>query len=286
MSALAPRWPISIPALSIPALSIVALLAIAPAHAAGAGQAAGAQGESAGPNTVIAVVNGRELTFSDFNAFVNTRIGAQQRQVGLNPKQTNALFVEYINRELVYQDAVKRGWDKVPDVVIAVDNHRRNLIAQYALGQQVNTPIAEAELEKAYRELKPVREFKARHILVRTEPEARQVIAALDGGKAFEAVARESSIDATSEQGGEIGWIAAEQMVPPLRDAAVDLKKGSHSQPIQTEFGWHILRVDDTRIVPTPPFAEVKDDLRRKIQGENIGKYLGDLRQSAQIDIK
>lgn len=280
MSEPASRWH-----LAMPALSILSLLAFSQVHAAGAGQPA-PQGANAGPNTVIAVVNGRELTFSDFNAFVNTRLGAQQRQGGLNPKQTNALFSEYINRELVYQDAVKHGWDKVPEVTIAIDNHRRNLIAQYALAQQVNVPIPEAELEKAYRELKPIREFKARHILVRTEPEAKQVIAALDGGKSFEAVAKESSIDASAEQGGEIGWVAAEQISPPLRNAIVDLKKGSHSQPVQTEFGWHVLRVDDTRIVPTPPYAEVKDDLRRRFQNENVGKYLGELRQSAQIDIK
>ncbi|MDR2878158.1 MAG: peptidylprolyl isomerase [Chromatiales bacterium] len=254
-------------------------------HTASAEQTPAAQSELT-PDTVIAVVNGRELTFADFNAFINTRISAQQRQQGLNVQQRNALITEYVNRELVYQDAVKHGWDKAPEVVIAVDNHRRNLSAQYALGQQVSAPIADADLEKAYRELKPIKEFKTMHILVHTEAEAKQILTALSSGKTFDAVAKESSIDPSAAQGGDLGWIAAEQIATPLRNAIVDMKKGSLSQPIQTQFGWHILRVDDIRTVPVPSFADVKDDLRHKIQNENIGKYLSGLRQSAQIEFK
>jgi peptidyl-prolyl cis-trans isomerase C len=262
------------------AVPVIALLCSMPVHAAATAPAA------PGPDTVVAVVNGRNLTLAEFNSFVSTRIGEQQRQTGLNQRQTNMLFTEFINRELVYQDAVKRGWDKMPEVETAVDNHRRDVVARYALREQLNQPVSEAELEKAYRELKPVREFKARHILVRSEPEAQQVVAALDGGKAFEAVAKESSIDASAAQGGEIGWIAAEQLSPPLRAAVTDLKKGGHSKPVQTEFGWHVLRVDDTRIVPTPPFAELKDNLRRKIHGENIDRYVGTLREAAKVEVR
>jgi peptidyl-prolyl cis-trans isomerase C len=281
MSRPASRWHRPIPV----ALSILCLCTFVEVHTASAEQTPAAQSELT-PDTVIAVVNGRELTFADFNAFINTRISAQQRQQGLNVQQRNALITEYVNRELVYQDAVKHGWDKAPEVVIAVDNHRRNLSAQYALGQQVSAPIADADLEKAYRELKPIKEFKTMHILVHTEAEAKQILTALSSGKTFDAVAKESSIDPSAAQGGDLGWIAAEQIATPLRNAIVDMKKGSLSQPIQTQFGWHILRVDDIRTVPVPSFADVKDDLRHKIQNENIGKYLSGLRQSAQIEFK
>lgn len=264
----------------IPAMMALSLLL--PAHSFAAAAAEGNPGA-----TVIAVVNGKDLTQADFISFVNTRVGEQGRQVNLNQQQMNMLFSEYINRELVYQDAVSKGWDRAPEVASAVDNHRRNIIARYAFSQLLNTPISDEELEKAYKKLKPVREFKAKHILVGSEPEAQQVITALDGGKSFEELAKTTSIDATAEQGGEIGWVSAEQMTPPLRDAVVSIKKGSYNrQPIRTEFGWHVLRVDDTRIIPTPPYEEVKDDLRRQMYNESIAQYIDELRKAGKVEVK
>ncbi len=247
---------------------------------------AAAPAENAPASTVIAVVNGTNLSQADFISFINTRIGEQSRQVNLNQQQMNMLFSEYINRELVYQNAVDKGWDDAPEVVSAIDNHRRNIIARYAFSRLLNEPIAEEELEKAYKKLRPVREFKTRHILVESESEAKAVIAALDGGTPFETVAKEKSIDPTAEQGGEIGWISAEQLATPLRETLANLKKGSYSQPVRTDFGWHVLRVDDNRIIPTPAYSEVKDDLHRQMQNERIAEYIGDLRKASRIEIK
>lgn len=247
---------------------------------------AAAPAENAPSTTVLAVVNGTNLTQADFISFINTRVGEQSRQVNLNQQQMNMLFSEYINRELVYQNAIDKGWDKAPEVVNAIDNHRRNIIARHAFSRLLGEPIAEEDLEKAYKKLRPAREYKTRHILVGSEAEANAVIAALNNGASFETVAKEKSADPSAEQGGDIGWIAAEQLMPTLREALTTLKKGSYSQPIHSDFGWHILRVDDNRIIPVPAYSEVKDDLYRQMQNERIAEYIGELRKASNIEIK
>lgn len=238
---------------------------------------------------VIVIVNGVELTQADFISFVNTRIGEQPGSLRLNQQQLSILLAEYINRELIYQDALKQGWDKVPEITTAIDNQRRNIIASHVVRQIIEQPISDEELEKAYRKLmaKPVREFRARHILVGTEQRAKEVINALERGEAFEAMARENSMDATAEKGGELGWLSSEQMAEPLRNAMVDLRKGAWSRsPVQSDFGWHILRLEDTRIIPPPPFEEVRDELLRRLHNRHISEYISELRNSSEIEIK
>lgn len=238
--------------------------------------------------TVVAVINGQKVTQADFINFVNSRLGEQARQINLNEQQLNMLFDEYLNRELIFQDAVKKGLDRAPEVTSAIDNQRRNIVAGYAVRRIISTPISDEELEKAYKRLmsKPTREYKTRHILVDSEATAQHVITSLDKGTPFEQVAKETSIDKpTAEKGGDIGWISAEQMTPSLRDAVIEMKKGSYSKkPVKTDFGWHVLRVDDVRIVPAPAFEDVKDELRRRLYNESIGEYIAQLRKNSQVE--
>jgi peptidyl-prolyl cis-trans isomerase C len=238
---------------------------------------------------VIAVVNGVELTQADFIAFVNTRIGEQARHVKLNQQQLSILLSEYINRELIYQDAVKQGIENAPEVATAIANQRRNIIASFAVRQLVEQPIPNEELERVYKQLmaKPTREYRARHILLGSEQRARELISALEKGEAFDRLAKENSMDATAEQGGELGWVSSEQMAEPLRAAMADMRKGSWSRsPVKSDFGWHILRVEDTRIIPPPPFEEVKDELVRRLHNRNISEHIAKLRNSSEIEIR
>jgi peptidyl-prolyl cis-trans isomerase C len=248
---------------------------------------------AANPNAiVVAVVNGEKLSQADFINFVNSRLGPQARQVNLNQQQMNVLFAEYINRELIFQDAVKKGLDKAPEVTSAIENQRRTIVAGYAVRQIINAPISDDELEKAYKRLmsKPTKEYKTRHILVSSEAAAQQVIAALDKGTPFEQAAKENSIDKpTADKGGDIGWVSADQMMPALRDAVIELKKGSYTKkPVKTDFGWHIVRVDDMRIIPAPSFddAKVKEELRRQLHNESVNNYIAQLRKAAQVEVK
>jgi peptidyl-prolyl cis-trans isomerase C len=267
--------------LLISAAAILALLA--------AGQAFAQPGDQAERSPVIAVVNGVELTQADFISFVNTRIGEQARQVKLNQQQLSILLSEYINRELIYQKALTQGLDKAPEVAYEIANHRRNVIASYAVRQLIEKPIPDEELERAYKQLmaKPIREYRARHILLGSEQRAREVITALESGAPFDQLARENSMDATAEQGGELGWVSTEQMVEPIRNAMIEMRKGSWSRnPVKSDFGWHILRVEDTRILPPPPFEEVRDELVRRLHNRNISDYIAELRNASEIEIR
>jgi peptidyl-prolyl cis-trans isomerase C len=199
----------------------------------------------------------------------------------------NALQEEYINRELLYQDAVAKGLDKSPEILIAIENQRHNIIAGYALRQLVSMPLSDKALQDAYKTLasKPVKEFLASHILVNTEAEALNLIGSLKEGADFAQLAREKSLDASAQNGGQLGWLAVDQIVQPVRDALSGLKTGSYSTtPVQSQFGWHVLKLDETRIIPPPPFDEVKDHLVRQQHNENIRKYITQLRQNSKIE--
>lgn len=238
---------------------------------------------------VIAIINGQNVTNADFGTFVNTRIGQTVSPANLTPQQLSSLQEEYINRELLFQDAVAKGLDKDPEVVAAIENQRHNIIAGYALRQMVSMPLSDKALQDAYKSLasKPVKQYLASHILVKTEAEALDLITSLRQGGDFAKLARDNSLDASAQNGGQLGWLAAEQILQPVRDALGHLKTGSYSTtPVQSQFGWHVLKLDETRILPPPPFEEVKDDLSRHLHNENIAKYIAQLRQNSKIEIR
>ncbi|MGE0371427.1 MAG: peptidylprolyl isomerase [Gammaproteobacteria bacterium] len=238
---------------------------------------------------VIAVINGRNVTSADFGTFVSTRVGQNVSPANLNQQQLNILQDEFINRELVYQDAVAKGVDKNPEVVIAIENQRHNIIAGYALRQVVSTPLPDRALQDAYKALasKPVKEYRASHIMVKTETEADDLIKNLKQGGDFAALAREKSLDPTAQNGGELGWLPADQIAQPIRDALGGLRTGSFSAtPVQTQFGWHVLKLEETRILPPPDFEAVKDELSQHLRNENIAKYINNLRQNSKIEIR
>ncbi|MCC6206863.1 MAG: peptidylprolyl isomerase [Gammaproteobacteria bacterium] len=238
---------------------------------------------------VIAVINGQNVTNADFGTFVSTRIGQSVLPANLNQQQLNTLQDEFINRELVYQDAVAKGLDKNPEVAIAIENQRHNIIAGYALRQIASVPPSDKALQDAYKTLasKPVKEYRASHIMVKTDADAQSLIDRLKKGEDFARLARENSLDPTAQNGGELGWLPADQIAQPIRDALGALKTGTFSTtPVQTQFGWHVLKLIETRILPPPDFDAVKDDLGRQLRNENIGKYIAQLRQHSKIDIK
>lgn len=254
----------------------------------------GAAGAASPPAThvgtkVIAVINGHNVTNIDFGTFVASRVGQAVTPANLTQQQLNALQEEYINRELVYQDAVAKGMDKHPEVLIAIENQRHNIIAGFALRQMVSAPLPEKALQEAYKTLasKPVKQYLASHILVKTEAEARALIDSLKQGADFARLAQENSVDASAQNGGQLGWLAAEQILEPVREALGRLKTGSYSTtPVQSQFGWHVLKLDETRILPPPDFEEVRDELSQHLHNENIARYITQLRQNSTIEIR
>ena len=240
------------------------------------------------PDDVVVVVNGETLTRTDFAVFVAMRTG-QRAQDTTNPQQLKGLLDEYINRELIYQDAVRRGFDKAPEVAAALENQTRNTIASYAVRRLISAPIPENQLKAVYDKQmsKPTREYKARHILVRTEQDARDIINELRSGADFSKLAQEKSLDNSAKDGGNLGWFAPSQVVPPFAKAVMALDEGKYTvQPVETRYGWHVIRLDSTRIVPPPPFDSVKDKLTVLVNNQIIARYIASLRDQAKVEVQ
>jgi len=266
--------------LLIPAVSQTVLAAATPATTGNTGNPQ--------PNAVIADVNGNKLTIADFQAYIKMRMSKEKNPGKLDQAQRQRIFSEYINRELLYQEAVKSGLDKNAMVKAEIENQRRNIVVSYTLKQLMNKPLKQSDMQAVYeREMaSPGQEYKTRHILVKTEQQAKQLILQLDNGKNFMQLAMKHSIDASAKKGGELGWFSSDQMVEPYSDAARKLSNGSYTRtPVQTRFGWHIIRLDGTREIPAPSFDEVKNKIVALINNRRISAYIESLRKKASVTV-
>jgi peptidyl-prolyl cis-trans isomerase C len=237
-------------------------------------------------NAVIAEINGSKLTVADFQAYIRMRMRNSELKEPLNPAQREKIFGEYINRELLYQEALKKGLDQNEVIKAEIQNQRRNIIVSFALQQLMRSPLKESEIRAVYdKEIAtPSREYKTRHILVKSEDEAKEIIKELEHGKNFSQLAMKHSIDASGKKGGELGWFSPQQMVEPYTEATKKLTNGSYTHtPVKTRFGWHIIRLDGTREVPPPAYEDVRDKIVTQINTRRISAYINELRKKADI---
>lgn len=255
-----------------------------------ANASSGAATENAAKSGVLALVNGQPITQQMFDAFARER---QNQQPGANPQQERAAIVDtLINLQLLAQEATKQGVEKNTDVVAELKNDRMSLLARALIQQQLkNHPLTDQDLKKEYDarvKKMSLKEYKARHILTATETEAQAVIAQLNKGANFSTLAKEKSTDTSSAQnGGELGWFSPDQMVKPFSEAVEKLKKGTYTQtPVHTQYGWHVIQLEDVRAMQPPPFDEVKDQVRSIMQNRIIGEYIDGLRKKAKIQIE
>jgi peptidyl-prolyl cis-trans isomerase C len=189
----------------------------------------------------------------------------------------------------VAQEAVKKGLNKKPEVAIQIDLQRQAVLVNAYLQDYIRAhPISEDDVKKEYERVKASaasREYKARHILVETEDEAKQVQAQLKKGANFEKLAAEKSKDQGSKgRGGDLDWATPERYVPAFGQALGKLKKGQVSEPVQTQFGWHIIRVDDERPAKFPSFEEAKPQIEQQMRQQTVHKAFNDLRAKAKIE--
>ena len=205
------------------------------------------------------------------------------------PKQK--LVEELVQRELLIQDAVKKQLDKSPEMQKQLEMARKSLLTQASLQDFVKkNPITDAEIKAEYDSKvggANATEYKARHILVKTEEEAKKLIAALDKGGDFAKLANKNSLDAKeSQNGGDLGWFSPGQMVAPFSEAVAKLEKGKYSkEPVKTQFGYHIILREDSRAQTPPPLDTVKDQLTPYLQRQKVQKMLDDLRKQAKVEI-
>jgi len=241
-------------------------------------------------NDMVAKVNDRTITQTDLADY--EKIRSKQGGGNVHPdKQT--LVDEMVDRELLFQDAIKKGLDKTPEFAKEMDTLRFNVLAKAAMQDYLkNTPATDEQLkahyDKVIAKVNFPMEYKARHILVDKEEDAKAIIAELGKGKDFSEIAKAQSKDtASAKEGGDLGWFRAEQMVKEFSEAAAKLEKGKYTvEPVKSQFGFHVIMLEDSRKMQPPTFDSVKEKVKGSYQNEQMMNYAADLKKNAKIDIK
>ena len=200
------------------------------------------------------------------------------------PEIRNAVKEELNTRELLAREAKKQGVDKNADVKTQMDLASQTvLVRAYVTDWVKKNPVPESDLKKEYEAIKGQigdKEYKVRHILVEKEDEAKEIVTELQKGAKFDELAKARSKDPGSkEKGGDLDWNAPANFVKPFGDAMKATPKGKFTaQPVQTQFGWHVIEVDDVRDAKVPGFEEVKPQLQQRLQAQWLDRYFKDLR--------
>jgi len=236
---------------------------------------------------VIATVNGQPITQAELDVYTSQR-KAPSKAPEANSKEV--ILKELTSLELMRQDAIKQGLEKKPAVIATLAQQQRTALAGAAIQNFLNSnPVSDEDAKKVYEEQmgKPGREFNARHILVKEQAEAEAIIKLLDSGSDFSELAKEKLTGPSGASGGKLGWFDEAQMVKPFSAATAKLEKGQYTKaPVQTQFGWHVIILDDSRESTPPPFADVKDRIKMLLANQKMQQHVEAMRSAATIDIK
>jgi peptidyl-prolyl cis-trans isomerase C len=239
--------------------------------------------------TVLATVNGEPIT----EAELQLALGALDQQFSrLPPEQRRAAAISaIIEIRLLAARAETDGLDKTPEFQRRIEFLRDRMLHSTLVDTEVAGKITEEEIRARYNQeiaaAPPVNEVKARHILVKTKEEALDIVKQLDGGADFEKLANEKTNDPGGKtSGGDLGWFGPGQMVPEFEKAAFALNAGEYTkEPVQTQFGWHVIKAEDKRVKQPPAFEQVKDQVRSILVREKYVALVKTIRDAAKIDI-
>ena len=234
---------------------------------------------------VVATVNGVAIPQSIANAFVSEQ---QAQGAPDTPELKNAVREELIRRELLVQEAKKLGLDKKPDVAAQADLARQAVFIRAFVQDFVKKhPISDEQVKAAYDRMKSQMgntEYKVRHILVEKEDDAKLIIVNLKKGGKFDELAKQSKDPGSRDKGGDLGWSSTASYVKPFGDAVTGLAKGKYTEvPVKTDFGYHVILLEDSRPLTPPSFDQVKQQITQRLQQEQIQKLVNDLRAKAKI---
>lgn len=241
----------------------------------------------AAPDTVVAKVNGQDITEAEV-AFAESEIGSEL--AGVPDENRRRLLVEYlIEAHLMAGAAEKAGLTKGADFEQRMEYYRLRAVRDAYFEKQVRDAVPESEAKALYEErIKSIpnqEEVRASHILVESEDEAKQVRKELEDGGNFPEIAEKYSKDRGGQNGGDLGYFTRGQMVKPFEDAAFSLEKGVLSQPVQSDFGWHIIKVEDKRDREPPAFEQVKDQITASLIQSKLQGLVQGLRSDAEIEL-
>ena len=241
----------------------------------------------------IAIVNGKPVPKARLTA-LEEQIKAQAERTGrpVPPEIATQLRQELIAREIFMQEAQRRGLEASADYRAKMELARQSvLIGELFADYQKKNPVTDAEAKAEYDRLvgaqtppAGAKEYKARHILVQKEEDAKAIVDNLKKGAKFEELAKQSIDPGSKDNGGDLGWASAGNFVKPFADALTALAKGKFTEtPVKTDFGYHVILLDDSRPLSAPSFEEVKPRLQQQAQQQQIGKLVDSLRAKAKV---
>lgn len=250
--------------------------------------ACGAKGPD--DSKVLATVNSEAITEKDYENYLRLR-QANQPPIPDKEREKKVVLDEMINRLLLTQGALDSKLDQELDVYFQIKRHRENTLARAMIRKYLkDAPVTDEEVKKRYdQEMEKTHktEYRARHILARSEEEARAIIKQLKGGASFAALAKEKSVDIRSgREGGDLGWFNQGAMVPEFFNAVTAMKKGEiSSEPVQTDFGFHVIRLEDSRPFKIPPFEQIQANIRQLVQQEKVDALVKGLKDKGRVKI-
>lgn len=242
-------------------------------------------GAETAKSAVAATVNGKQITQEMLDTFSQAVMGNSPEPA--TDEQKTQLLDQMINMTLAAQAAEKDGLQKDPKVAGRLDLLRTQILAEAASEQFVKAnPLTDADLKAEYdtQVAGMPKEFKARHILVDKKETAESIVRELQAGGDFSKIAIKESKDSSGKAGGDLGWFSPQTMVKPFADAVQALEKGKYTTaPVQSEFGWHVIILDDVRSPEAPKFEDVKPQVEMFVQRKKLQEYLDGLRKTAKI---
>jgi peptidyl-prolyl cis-trans isomerase C len=233
-----------------------------------------------------AIVNGKPIPSAKVDEFVKSL--TQQGRPD-TPELRNAVRDELIARELFLQEADRRGLSRNAEVQRQLDAARQEILIRAVIRDQLTkNPITDAEIKAEYDKLAKGsgdKEYRARHILVAEEAEAKRILEQLRKGAKFEELAKKSKDPGSAERGGDLDWNTPDTFVKPFAEAMVRLKKGETTDmPVKTDFGWHVIRLDDVREQAPPPLEQVGPQIKQELERRRIQTMQQEIRAKARIE--
>ena len=239
--------------------------------------------EAADNSGEYAKINDVVITNNDFQAYAKAK-RASQPEASFTDK---AIADELIATEILRQEAINAGIDKRPEIIEQIKRQESNILINTLMTEKfADLKFTDEDLKAEYDRLlglSDFNEYKARHILLQTEEEAKVVIEELKAGANFEELAKTKSQGPSAPNGGDLGWFKAETMVPAFANAVRDMEKGAYSDAVNTRFGWHVILLEDKRTTEQPKFEDVKQNLQQNLTRQTVEKYVDELEAKATV---
>ena len=262
-------------------LALVALAACQPKSPSGTAS------ESSTSSPTVATVDGTPISRDFYEFYIKGVTGKTSSD--LSPEQRTQALDNLIRAQLIAEEAKKESLDTQTDTAQLLKMERLNVLEQalsqkYLANKQPTDDELKAEYDAEVAKL-PKTEYHARHILVATQPFAQKIVERLKKGEKFEDLAKAESMDSSKTNGGDLGWFTLDHMVKPFADAVAGLKEGQYTtDPVQTQYGWHVIQLLGTRPVSPPPFDQVKQRLVQVVEAKEFRAYTDDLMKQAKVE--